>query len=60
MSYGIPSISSKKVLDNFDALKPSFLPIYTNNDQLIKLILKLKVDKKYSQSISKKSLSPDL
>lgn len=57
MSYGIPSISSKKVLDNFDALKPSFLPIYTNNDQLIKLILKLKVDKKYSQSISKKSLS---
>ena len=57
MSYGIPSTSSKKVLDNFDALKPSFLPIYTNNDQLIKLILKLKVDKKYSQSISKKSLS---
>ena len=57
MSYGIPSISSKKVFDNFDAIKSSALPVYKNNDQLIKLILKLKVDKKYSLSISKKSLS---
>ena len=57
MSYGIPSVSSKKVLDNFDAIKTSSLPCYKNRDQFIKSILRLKIDKKYSQSISKKSLS---
>ena len=57
MSYGIPSISSKKVIDNFDALRSSSLPRYKKSEELIKLIFKLKTNKKYSQSISKKSLS---
>ena len=57
MSYGIPSISSFQVLNNFDAFKTSSLPAYKNEDELIKLIFKLKNDKKYSLFISNKSLN---
>ena len=41
MSFGIPSISSKQVIDNFDAIKSDSLPVYKNEDELIKLILNL-------------------
>ena len=57
MSYGIPSISSQQVLNNFDAIKSKFLPVYKNENELIKLIFKLKNDKNYSYSISYKSLN---
>ena len=35
MSYGIPSISSQQVINNFDAIKSS-LPFYKNEKELIK------------------------
>jgi hypothetical protein len=57
MSFGIPSISSRQVIDNFDAIKSNSLPVYKNEDELIKLILKLKNKKKYSLAISKISLN---
>lgn len=57
MSFGIPSISSRQVIDNFDAIKSDSLPVYKNEDELIKLILKLKNKKKYSLAISKISLN---
>ena len=57
MSFGIPSISSKQVIDNFDAIKSDSLPVYKNEDELIELILKLKNKKKYSLAISKLSLN---
>ena len=56
MSYGIPSVSSKQVLENFDAVRSLSLPKYKNKKELIKLILKLKNEKKFSQNISRKSL----
>ncbi len=57
MSYGIPAIASKQVIDNFDAISSSCLPTYKNNKELIKLILKLKNNKNFSKSISMKSLN---
>ena len=56
MSYGIPSVSSKQVLENFDAIHSLSLPKYKNKKELIQLILKLKNEKKFSQNISRKSL----
>jgi len=56
MSYGIPSISSNQVIENFDSIKSSSLPTYKNKEDFIRLILKLKNNKNFSQSISKKSL----
>ncbi len=56
MSYGIPAISSKQVITNFDAINSSSLPTYKNKEDLIKLIIKLKTNKIYSQTISNRSL----
>ena len=56
MSYGIPAISSRQVIDNFDAINSFSLPTYKNKNDLIKKILKLKTNKMYSQTISNKSL----
>ena len=56
MSYGIPCVASKIVLKNFHAIDPKILPIYSNENELINLIFKLKDNKKYSEYISKKSL----
>lgn len=56
MSYGIPSISSKQVLSNFDAIGSTSLPTYENKDELINLILKLKNNKRLSNLVSAKSL----
>ena len=55
MSYGIPSISSKRVIDNFDAIKSSSLPRYKKNDELIKLIFKLKIIKNIVSQFQKKA-----
>ena len=55
MSYGIPSVCSQQVAENFDAIKKSKISFYRNNQELIKIILKLKKNKKYSLSLSKKS-----
>ncbi len=56
MSYGIPSICSKQVVENFDAIKESKINYYKDNKEMIKLILKLKNNKKFSLSASKRSL----
>ena len=56
MSYGIPSVSSKQVVQNFDAIKKGRFSFYNNNEQLIKIILKFKKNKKFSTSASKRSL----
>ena len=42
MSYGIPSISSKQVMENFDLIKSKKITFYKNKKELIALILKLK------------------
>ena len=56
MSYGIPSVSSKQVIQNFDAIKEGKLNFYNSNQELIKIILKFKKNKSFSLSASKRSL----
>ena len=56
MSYGIPSISSQQVINNFDAIKSKFLPYYKSEEDFIKLIIKLKENKNFSMAISNKCL----
>ena len=56
MSYGIPSICSKQVAENFDAIKESKISSYKNNDELIKIIYKLKTNRIFSLSSSKRAL----
>jgi len=55
MSYGIPCIASKQVADNFHTKNKNLLPYYKSDNELIKLIFKLKKNKKYSEKISKNS-----
>ncbi len=56
MSYGLPCVSSKNVIKNFDAINSSNIPFYKSDSELIKMILKLKNNRNYSEKISKKSL----
>ncbi len=56
MSYGIPSVSSKLVIQNFDTIKNGRFSFYNNNRELIKIILKFKRNKSFSISASKRSL----
>ena len=56
MSFGLPCISSKNVIKNFDKLNSQIIPNYKNDDELIKLIFRLKNEAKFSKNISKKSL----
>lgn len=55
MSYGLPCISSKNVIENFDSIPRGFIPFYKNDKELIELIFKLKNDRTYSEKISKNS-----
>ena len=56
MSYGIPSVCSQKVAKNFDAIKDSKILFYRNSEEMIKLIMKLKKNKKYALSSSSRAL----
>ena len=56
MSYGLPSICSRQVIENFDAIKESKIFTYKNNNEMIKLIFKCKKNKKFSLDVSKRSL----
>ena len=56
MSYGIPSVCSQQVFENFDAIKESKINFYKNNEEMIKIILKLKRNKNFSLSASKRAL----
>ena len=56
MSFGLPCISSTRVIKNFDKLNSSIIKSYKNDDELIKLILKFKNNRKFSTKISQKSL----
>ncbi len=53
MSYGIPTVSSKQVYENFDAIKENKINSYKNDKQMIKIILKLKNNKNFSLNSSK-------
>ena len=57
MSYGIPSISSKQVIENFDKISSNKMIYYKNNSDLINLIIKFKEKKSFSNQCSKKSLN---
>ena len=54
MSFGLPCISSKRVIKNFDKLNSKIIPNYKNDKELIELIFKLKNQEKFSTEISKK------
>ena len=56
MSYGIPSICSQQVAENFDEIKESKINFYKNKEEMIKIILKLKKNKNFSLSSSKRAL----
>ncbi len=56
MSYGIPSVCSQQVAENFDAIKESKISFYKNNEEMIKIILKFKRNKNFSLSASKRAL----
>ena len=57
MSYGIPSVSSKKVLENFDKISSHKMVSYKSSSDLINLIIKFKENKFFSNQYSKRSLS---
>lgn len=56
MSYGIPSVCSQQVSQNFDAIKKSKINFYKNDDEMIKLIFRFMENKKFSMSSSKRAL----
>ena len=56
MSFGIPSICSKQVAENFDLIKESKICSYKNDDEIIKIIFKLKKNKSFANNVSKRSL----
>ena len=57
MSYGIPSICSKQVLDNFDKISSHKMVYFKNNSDLINLIIKFKENKSFSNQSSRRSLN---
>ena len=57
MSYGIPSVSSKQVIENFDKISLHKMVYFKNDSDLINLIIKLKENKSFSNQTSSKSLS---
>ena len=56
MSYGIPSVCSQQVAENFDAIKESKISFYKNNEEMIKIIIKFIKDKNFSKAASQRSL----
>ena len=56
MSYGIPSVCSKQVSENFDAIKNTKINFYKNDSEMIRLIIKLKENKNYALNSSKRAL----
>lgn len=56
MSYGIPSVCSQQVAKNFDAIKESKISFYRNDKEMIKMILKFKKNRTFSQACSRRSL----
>ena len=57
MSYGIPSISSKQVLENFDKISSDKMVYFNNNTDFINLIFKFRENKSFSNQSSKRSLN---
>ena len=55
MSYGIPSVSSKQVIENFDKISLHKMVYFKNDSDLINLIIKLKENKSFSNQSSKKA-----
>ena len=55
MRLGIPAVVSKKCFESLTMKKNNDLLVYENYDDLVKLILKLKKNKNFSQKISLKA-----
>ena len=56
MSFGIPFICSKQVAENFDHMKITKDLYYTNNKEIIKMIIKFKRIKTLVQVFLKNQL----
>ena len=56
MSYGIPSICSKKVYENFDKVKSNKINYYKNDEDLLNLIVKMTKDSSFCNKISNRSI----
>ncbi len=56
MSYGIPSICSRKVYENFDKLKASKIDYYKSDREFINLIIKMKKNSSYCNKISNRNI----
>ena len=56
MSYGIPTIASKEIFSNDLFKKNKDIGVYSNDEELIKIISQLKENKKFSNKLSKNSL----
>lgn len=56
MSYGLPSVCSEQVANNFDKIKNFKLTYFKNNQDIIKLIIRFLKNKKISQQSSRRSL----
>ena len=56
MSYGIPSVCSEQVSQNFDAIKKSKINFYKDDDEMVELIFKFMENKKFSVSSSRRAL----
>ena len=56
MSYGIPSICSRKVYENFDKLKASKIDYYKSDKEFINLIIKMKKNSSYCNKISNRNI----
>ena len=57
MSYGIPSVCSKQVAENFDAIKESKINFYKDYKEMVKIIFKFKENKSFSLSASQRSIN---
>ncbi len=56
MSYGLPSVCSEQVANNFDKIKNFKLTYFKNNQDIIKLVIRFLKNKKISQQSSRRSL----
>ena len=55
MQIGLPTIVSKKCFDNLSFKKNQDLLVYKNQNEFIKHIIKLKLNKKFANKISHNS-----
>ena len=57
MSYGIPTVASKESFIKDLFKKNKDIGVFSNNKELIKVILRLKENKRFANTLSKNSLN---